>query len=115
MSSQPYRLYYDRMTSAFVPHVMLEEMGVDYELVHIDTGVDAHETDRLGKLALTDDGLRRRDTAVIGHFRRGGVPVCGVIGGGYSTDVPALAERHAILFEVAAEFADAGAAEPVSA
>ena len=45
MSSQPYRLYYDRMTSAFVPHVMLEEMGVDYELVHIDTGVDAHETE----------------------------------------------------------------------
>ncbi|MEX0404491.1 histone deacetylase [Aquibium sp. LZ166] len=85
------------------------------DLVFYNAGVDAHETDRLGKLALTDDGLRRRDTAVIGHFRRGGVPVCGVIGGGYSTDVPALAERHAILFEVAAEFADAGAAEPVSA
>ncbi|RVD62499.1 histone deacetylase, partial [Mesorhizobium sp. M7A.F.Ca.ET.027.03.2.1] len=33
------------------------------------------------------------------------VPVCGVIGGGYSTDVPALAARHAILFEVAAGYA----------
>ena len=39
---------------------------------------------------------------VIGHFRALGIPVCGVIGGGYSTDVPALAARHAILFEVAA-------------
>ena len=66
-------------------------------------------------MALSDDGLRRRDQAVIGHFRKAGVPVCCVIGGGYSNDVAALAERHAILFEVAAEFAVAGAAEPVSA
>ncbi len=85
------------------------------DIVFYNAGVDAHESDRLGKLSLTDEGLRRRDTAVIGHLRRGGVPVCGVIGGGYSSDVPALAERHAILFEVAAEFAEAGAAEPVIA
>jgi len=38
-------------------------------------------------------------------FRGRGVPVCGVIGGGYSNDVPALAERHAILFEEAAALA----------
>ncbi len=36
------------------------------------------------------------------HARR---PVCGVIGGGYSSDIEALAGRHAILFEVADEFA----------
>lgn len=40
----------------------------------------------------------------IGHFRERGIPVCGVIGGGYSRDIAALATRHAILFEVAAEF-----------
>lgn len=85
------------------------------DIVFYNAGVDAHVTDRLGKLSLTDEGLRRRDRAVIGHFRSGGVPVCGVIGGGYSSDVETLAERHAILFEVAAEFADAGAPEPVTA
>jgi acetoin utilization deacetylase AcuC-like enzyme len=87
------------------------------DLVFYNAGVDPHAADRLGKLSLSDDGLRRRDRAVIGHFRSAGIPVCGVIGGGYDTDVPALAERHAILFDVAAAFADAdaGTPEPVSA
>ncbi len=77
----------------------------DWDLVFYNAGVDPHADDRLGRLALTDDGLRQRDLTVIGHFRERGIPVCGVIGGGYSKDVPALAARHAILFEVASGFA----------
>ena len=76
-----------------------------WDLVFYNAGVDPHAADRLGRLALSDDGLRARDVAVIRHFRARDIPVCGVIGGGYSTDVAALAERHAILFEVAAGFA----------
>jgi acetoin utilization deacetylase AcuC-like enzyme len=76
-----------------------------WDLVFYNAGVDPHAEDRLGRLALTDDGLRARDEAVIEHFRDRGVPVCGVIGGGYSTDVRALGERHALLFETAARFA----------
>lgn len=77
----------------------------DWNLVFYNAGVDPHRDDRLGRLALTDDGLRARERLVISHFREGGIPVCGVLGGGYSRDVQALAERHAILFQVAAEFA----------
>ncbi|MDX8435922.1 histone deacetylase [Mesorhizobium abyssinicae] len=76
-----------------------------WDIVFYNAGVDVHAEDRLGRLSLSDDGLRARDTMVIRHFRRLGMPVCGVIGGGYSTDVPALAARHAILFEVASGFA----------
>lgn len=72
------------------------------DIVFYNAGVDPHAGDRLGRLALSDDGLRRRDEAVIGHFRRAGIPVCGVIGGGYDRDIDALAARHAILFETAA-------------
>lgn len=68
------------------------------DLVFYNAGVDPHADDRLGRLALSDEGLRRRDRAVIGHFREKAIPVCGVIGGGYSRDVDALARRHAILF-----------------
>ena len=76
-----------------------------WDIVFFNAGVDPHRDDRLGRLALSDEGLREREKTVIGHFRERGVPVCGVIGGGYSTDVPALAARHAILFETAAQFA----------
>lgn len=72
-----------------------------WDLVFYNAGVDVHAEDRLGRLSLTDHGLQARDEMVIGHFRSHGIPLCGVIGGGYSTDVPALAARHAILFEVA--------------
>jgi acetoin utilization deacetylase AcuC-like enzyme len=87
--------------------VLLPELSAKarWDIVFYNAGVDVHAEDRLGRLSLSDDGLRARDAMVIGHFRALGIPVCGVIGGGYSTDVAALAARHAILFEVAATFA----------
>ena len=81
------------------------------DLVFYNGGVDPHAGDRLGRLSLSDDGLRARDRMVFYHFRERGIPVCGVIGGGYAREMTGLGERHAILFEVAAEFA----AEPLSA
>lgn len=77
----------------------------NWDIVFYNAGVDPHREDRLGRLSLSDDGLRRRERLVIEHFRNKDVPLCGVIGGGYSTDIRALARRHAILFETAAEFA----------
>ena len=75
------------------------------DIVFYNAGVDPHADDRLGRLALSSDGLRQRDRMVIGYFRERGIPLCGVIGGGYSRDLAELAARHAILFETAAEFA----------
>ncbi|MEO5757422.1 MAG: histone deacetylase [Mesorhizobium sp.] len=76
-----------------------------WDMVFYNAGVDVHAEDRLGRLSLSNDGLRARDETVIRHFRARNIPVCGVIGGGYSTDVTALAERHAILFEMASRHA----------
>lgn len=73
------------------------------DIVFYNAGVDPHCEDRLGRLALTDAGLRQRDALVLRFFRSHHVPVCGVIGGGYSTDITALAARHAVLFETAAD------------
>lgn len=92
--------YLERLT-AILP--MLNEYSRP-QIVFYNAGVDPHRDDKLGRLALSDDGIRARDRAVIGHFHERGIPVCGVIGGGYSNDIDALAARHAILFETAAEF-----------
>lgn len=74
------------------------------DIVFYNAGVDVHRDDRLGKLKLDDAGILARDRMVIGFFRERRLPVCGVIGGGYSEDLAALAARHALLFEAAAEF-----------
>lgn len=75
------------------------------DLVFYNGGVDPHHADRLGRLALSDAGLEARDRMVLHHFRERGIPVCAVIGGGYAREAAGLGERHAILFEAAAEFA----------
>ena len=76
------------------------------DIVFYNAGVDPHRDDRLGRLALSDEGLRERDKRVIGFFRDRGIAVAGVIGGGYCDDVMEVARRHTILHKVAAEFAD---------
>jgi len=75
------------------------------DLVFYNAGVDPHRDDRLGRLALTDEGLRGRDRFVVGEARRRRVPLVAVVGGGYADDLDALARRHAIVFEAMAEMA----------
>jgi acetoin utilization deacetylase AcuC-like enzyme len=67
------------------------------DLVLYDAGVDVHKDDALGYLQLTDDGVARRDEAVMRHCLGRNIPVMAVIGGGYSKDRQALARRHGIL------------------
>lgn len=64
------------------------------DFVFYNAGVDPHEDDRLGKLSLTDGGLAARDRIVAEACKAQGVPVCGVLGGGYSKDPMAVARRH---------------------
>jgi acetoin utilization deacetylase AcuC-like enzyme len=73
------------------------------DLVLYDAGVDPHKDDLLGKLALSDAGLYRRDHYVLHTCLRWGAPVACVIGGGYSYDIDALAHRHSLVHRAATE------------
>lgn len=73
------------------------------DLVFYNAGVDPHIDDRLGRLALTDQGLASRDAAVLEACRRRSLPLAVVVGGGYARDVATVAARHALLHEVAAD------------
>ena len=78
--------------------------GFSPDLVFYNAGVDPHENDRLGRLSLSDQGLKDRDRRVFSFFRQRGIPVVSVLGGGYSRDVDAVARRHLLTFEAASEF-----------
>ena len=73
------------------------------DLVLYDAGVDPHIGDRLGKLALTDAGLYRRDMQVLSTCISQGFPVACVIGGGYCEDMRSLVYRHSLLHRAASE------------
>jgi acetoin utilization deacetylase AcuC-like enzyme len=73
------------------------------DIVFYDAGVDPHVEDILGKLALTDTGIYRREMQVLHTCVRQGYPVACVIGGGYAQDLSRLVARHALLHRAASE------------
>lgn len=95
----------DRAYLEVLAHGLGRAEGFGAEIVFFNAGVDVHGEDRLGRLALSDGGLRARERAVIDWARARGLPVVGVLGGGYDHDPQRLARRHAILFEEAARVA----------
>ena len=73
------------------------------DLVLYDAGVDPHIGDRLGKLALTDTGLFRREMQVLSTCIAARYPIACVIGGGYAEDMDALIYRHSLLHRAASD------------
>jgi acetoin utilization deacetylase AcuC-like enzyme len=57
-------------------------------------GADPYEGDRLGRLKLTIDGLRRRDEMVLEACTRASLPVAISMSGGYANDVDAIVTIH---------------------
>lgn len=73
-----------------------------YGLAIYLAGADPYEGDRLGRLSLTFDGLRRRDELVLGRCRNAGIPVAVAMAGGYCPDVDTIVRIHAATIAVAA-------------
>ncbi len=71
------------------------------DLIIYDAGVDPYIHDSLGRLNISEDGLRARDSWVLNECKRLQIRVATVIGGGYDDDRDALAKRHAIVVESA--------------
>ena len=67
----------------------------DPEVVFYLAGADPYEGDRLGRLKLTIDGLRRRDEFVLRRCHGDARPVVITMSGGYADDVDAIVRIHA--------------------
>jgi acetoin utilization deacetylase AcuC-like enzyme len=91
---------YLRTLAQYLPDLLTE---VQPDLVLYDAGVDPHSDDVLGKLALTDTGLFRREMQVLSTCVAQGYPVACVIGGGYSKDMESLVYRHSLLHRAASQ------------
>ena len=75
----------------------------NFDYVFYIAGVDIHFNDRLGKLKITDDGIKERDELVTENFFSKKIPLCRVLGGGYNKDFNKLVELHASLHQSCAK------------
>ena len=75
----------------------------NFDYVFYIAGVDIHFNDRLGKLKISDEGIKERDEIVTENFFTKGIPLCGVLGGGYNKDFSKLVELHASLHKSCAK------------
>jgi acetoin utilization deacetylase AcuC-like enzyme len=76
------------------------------DLVLYQAGVDPFVDDRLGRLALTREGLLRRERLIAAFMTSRGIPLASTVGGGYGDDADEIARRHvATILELGRAFA----------
>jgi acetoin utilization deacetylase AcuC-like enzyme len=72
------------------------------DIVFYLAGVDPARGDRYGRLALSDEGLRRRERCVLDSCLGRAIPTVITMAGGYAATPERTAELHAIVFRAAA-------------
>ena len=82
--------YLDALEKGFLR--ALKKMTPD--LIFYVGGADPYREDQLGGLALTLEGLQRRDKLVFEHARRKGIPVASTLAGGYARRVGDTVRIH---------------------
>jgi acetoin utilization deacetylase AcuC-like enzyme len=73
------------------------------EVILYQAGVDGLAGDRLGRLALTHNGLMARDRLVMEACSARRIPLVATLGGGYAEPISLTVEAHANTFRTAAQ------------
>ncbi len=66
----------------------------DADVIFYLAGADPYENDRLGRLKLTKNGLRRRDEAVLQFASDEGIPIVTTMSGGYAQEIADTVDIH---------------------
>lgn len=82
----------DQIISQFEPDFILYQCGVD-----------VLESDQLGRLSMTIEGVKQRDRTVLNLAQNLKIPIMCCMGGGYSKRVSQIIEAHAQVFRLAQE------------
>lgn len=76
-----------------------------YDLAIYLAGADPFVGDRLGRLALSKEGLRMRDRLVLDVLTERGIPIAVAMAGGYAPDVNDIVDIHAMTVHECARIA----------
>jgi acetoin utilization deacetylase AcuC-like enzyme len=86
------RVCLDQILGQFEPDFILYQCGVD-----------VLESDQLGRLSMTIEGIKERDKTVLNLAKSLKIPIMCCMGGGYSKRVSLIVEAHAQVFRLAQE------------
>lgn len=75
-------------------HALSRVIMHDPDVIFYLAGADPYAHDKLGRLGLSIDGLRRRDEMVLRFARDTGVPMVTTMSGGYAADINDTVEIH---------------------
>ena len=87
---------------ALVPAVRESFDRARADLVLYIAGADPYAGDRIGRLAVSKQGLLARDRLILDAARQAGTPIAIVCGGGYCTEIDAIVDIHAATMLLAA-------------
>lgn len=74
------------------------------QIIFYQAGVDILATDKIGKLAITQEGCRTRDEIVFSTAKKHDLPIVVVMGGGYSVQIKDIVNAHVNTFKVAQKY-----------
>ena len=80
-------------------------MKQEFDFVFYVAGADPYHADRLGRLALSKEGLQRRDEMVFQRCRERRIPIAVTMAGGYAEEVDDIIDIHANTIRMAMQFA----------
>ncbi len=81
--------YLDTLEHA-LPRLRMHEADIIFYLA----GADPYEKDKLGRLKLSKDGLKRRDEMVLKFARDVGTPIVTTMSGGYAAEIDDTVDIH---------------------
>jgi len=93
-----------QLVEEFLARADRERVELIADLAIYLAGADPFSDDRLGRLALTKQGLLDRDRMVFDYCARAGLPVAVTMAGGYGRDVEDTVDIHVHTIETAAWF-----------
>jgi len=76
---------------------------VEPDFVFYQCGVDILATDALGRFNISKQACKERDLMVLSLCHQNKIPVCCVMGGGYSPDIRDIVDAHCNTFRIALE------------
>ena len=85
----------DRRYLDALQHALVElEQRFSADLFIFLAGADPHEGDRLGRLKLTQEGMRQRDQCVFDYAHKQNIPLAVCMAGGYGTQIETTVAVH---------------------